>query len=204
MYVRELVETLLALARGDEGAPLDPEPCDLGAVAEEAVQSARAVAKDKVEIQYAPPAGQEPSASRMKPPASRRGLVLCDRGRVRQAVSILLDNAVKYTPKGGRVDVAVWESEEWAKIEVADTGIGISEDQLPLVFERFHRVDKARASSGAGLRLAIACQIAEVHGGSVEAKSSLGEGSTFTLSIPKKIPPPESSTTSRNLKNRQE
>ncbi|MBA3472353.1 MAG: HAMP domain-containing histidine kinase [Rubrobacter sp.] len=199
-YVRELVETLLALARGDEGAPLDPEPCNLGAVAEEAVQSARATAKDKVEIRYA----QEPPASHQEPPASRRGVVLCDRGRVRQAVSILLDNAVKYTPKGGRVSVAVYESEEWAKIEVADTGIGIAEDQLPLIFERFHRADKARASSGAGLGLAIARQIAEVHGGTVEAKSSLGEGSTFTLSIPKKIPPPEDSTTSRDPANRQE
>lgn len=179
-YVRELVETLLALARGDEGAPLDPEPCDLGAVAEEAVQSARAAAKDKVEIQYAqdPPAGQEP-------PASRRGVVLCDRGRVRQAISILLDNAVKYTPKGGRVTVAVWESEEWARIEVADTGIGIPEDQLPLVFERFHRADKARASSGAGLGLAIARQIAEVHGGRIEIESTPGEGSAFTLSLPR-------------------
>jgi signal transduction histidine kinase len=65
-------------------------------------------------------------------------------------------------------------------------------------------VDKARASSGAGLGLAIARQIAEVHGGTVEAKSSLGEGSTFTLSIPKKIPPPENSITSRDPANRQE
>jgi signal transduction histidine kinase len=57
--VQELVETLLALARGDEGAPLAPEPCDLGAVAEEAVQSAQAAAKDKVEIHYTPPAGRQ-------------------------------------------------------------------------------------------------------------------------------------------------
>ncbi len=80
--------------------------------------------------------------------------------------------------------MAVHESEEWAKIEVSDTGIGIPEDQLPLVFERFHRADQARASSGAGLGLAIAWQIAEAHGGKIEAKSSVGRGSTFTLSIP--------------------
>ena len=173
-YMRELVETLLALARGDEDASLDSEFCDLGAVAEEAVESARAAAKDKVAIGYAPP--------------ERPVVVLSDRGRVRQAVSILLDNAVKYTPKGGRVAVAVHESEEWAKIEVTDTGIGIPADQLPLVFERFHQADEARASSGAGLGLAIARQIAEAHGGRIEATSSLGEGSTFTLLLPRKRP----------------
>jgi two-component system, OmpR family, sensor kinase len=168
--MRELVETLLALARGDEDALQDSEFCDLGAVAEEAVKSARAAAKDKVSIWYAPP--------------ERSVTVFSNRCRVLQAVSILLDNAVKYTPKGGRVAVAVRESEEWAEIEVSDTGIGIPEDQLPLVFERFHRADEARASYGAGLGLAIARQIAEAHGGRIEAKSSLGEGSTFTLLLP--------------------
>jgi two-component system OmpR family sensor kinase len=173
-HMRELVETLLALARGDEDASLDPEFCDLGAVAEEAVESARAVAKDKVAIWYAPP--------------ERPIVVFFDRGRVRQAVSILLDNAVKYTPNGGRVAVAVHQSEEWAKVEVSDSGIGIPEDQLPLVFERFHQADEARASGGAGLGLAIARQIAEAHGGRIEAKSSLGEGSAFTLLLPRKHP----------------
>jgi signal transduction histidine kinase len=173
-HMRELVETLLALARRDEDASLDREFCDLGAVAEEAVESARAVAKDTVAVGYA---------------ASERPIVvLSDRGQIRQAVSILLDNAVKYTPNGGRVGVAVHESDEWAKIEVSDTGIGISEDQLPLVFERFHQADEARASGGTGLGLAIARQIAEAHGGRIEAKSSLGEGSTFTLLLPRKHP----------------
>jgi signal transduction histidine kinase len=74
------------------------------------------------------------------------------------------------------------------KIEVSDTGIGISKDQLPLVFERFHQADEARASGGAGLGLAIARQLAEAHGGMIEAKSSLGEGSTFTLLLPRKPP----------------
>jgi two-component system, OmpR family, sensor kinase len=173
-YMRELVETLLTLVRGDEEALLDPELCNLGVVAEEAVGSARAAATDKVEVEYIPP----------EPPI----IVSFDRGRVRQAISILLDNAVKYTPKGGRVAVDVHESEEWVKIEVSDTGIGISEDQLPLVFERFHQADEARASGGAGLGLAIAHQLAEAHGGTIEAKSSLGEGSTFTLLLPRKPP----------------
>jgi two-component system, OmpR family, sensor kinase len=171
-YMRELVETLLALARGDEDTSLVPEFCDLGAVAEETVESARAVAKDQVAIGYEPP----------ECPI----VVFSDRSRVRQAISILLDNAVKYTPKGGRVAVTVYESEEWARIEVSDTGIGIPEDQLPLVFERFHQADEARTSGGAGLGLAIVRQIAEAHGGRIEAKSSPGKGSTFTLLLPRK------------------
>ncbi len=177
--MRELVETLLTLARGDELALPDSEIRDLGSVTAEAVESARAAAKDKVEIRYAPP----------KHPV----VVLSDRGRVRQAVSILLDNAVKYTPKGGRVAVAVaaLESEEWAKVEVSDTGIGIPKDQLPLVFERFHQADEARASGGAGLGLAIARQIAEAHGGGIEVESAPGEGSTFTLLLPKRPFAPE-------------
>jgi two-component system, OmpR family, sensor kinase len=177
--MRKLVEALLALARGDEDVALDPEFCDLGATAEEAVGSARVTAKDKVAIGCTPP--------------KRPVIVFCDRGCVRQAISILLDNAVKYTPQGGRVEVAVRESEEWAKIEVSDTGIGISEDQLTLVFERFHRADEARTSGGAGLGLAIAHQIAEAHGGRIEAKSSLREGSTFSLLLPRKHPPTASS-----------
>ncbi len=174
--MRELVEALLALARGDEDAPLDLEFRDLGAIAEEAVESARAAAKDKVEIRYAHP--------------GHPVVVFCDRGCVHQAISILLDNAVKYTPKGGRVAVAVRESKEWAEIEVSDIGIGISKDQLPLVFERFHRVDEARASGGAGLGLAIARQIAEAHGGKIEVESAPGEGSTFTLLLPREARQP--------------
>ena len=72
------------------------------------------------------------------------------------------------------------------KIEVSDTGIGISEDQLPLVFERFHQADEARASGGAGLGLAIARQLAESHGGMIEAKSSLGGGLEVHVAAPEK------------------
>jgi signal transduction histidine kinase len=72
------------------------------------------------------------------------------------------------------------------EVAVSDTGAGIPEDQLPLVFERFYRADKARTRSGAGLGLAIARQIAEAHGGTIEAQSTPGTGSTFILRIPQK------------------
>jgi signal transduction histidine kinase len=91
-----------------------------------------------------------------------------DRGRLRQALSILLDNAVKYTPQGGRVSVKGMEEDGSVKIEVSDTGIGISEEQIPHVFDRFYRAEEARSTEGSGLGLAIARQIAEDHGGTLE------------------------------------
>ena len=169
--MRGLVEELLALSRGDEGAPLDVGRYDLAEVAEEAVQAARAAANGKVAVEYAGPEyGVEATF---------------DRGRVLQVAGILLDNAVKYTPEGGSVAVRAWDKDGRAALEVSDTGIGIPEDQLPLVFERFHRVDPSRTEEGAGLGLSIARQIAESHGGEIEARSVPGQGSTFILLIPK-------------------
>jgi len=167
--MRELVEELLALARGDEGAPLDLSSHDLGDVASEAVEVARAVG-GKLSITYVPPEDEVEA--------------IFDRGRIRQAASILLDNALKYTPEGGAVNVTVRRRDGRAEIEVTDTGIGISREQLPHIFERFHRADPSRTSSGAGLGLAIARQIAEAHGGDVHAVSEPDKGSTFILSIP--------------------
>ena len=174
--VQRLVEDLLALARGDEGAPLEPRLNDLGKVVEEAAQGAQATAGGKVDVGYVPPA--------------RRVEAVFDRGRVGQAAAILLDNAVKYTPRGGRVTATVRQKDGRVEMEVADTGIGIPDEQLPHVFERFYRADDARArgglsAGGAGLGLAIARQIAGAHGGSIEAESAPGKGSTFTLRLPK-------------------
>lgn len=168
--MRDLVEGLLALARGDEGAPMNPEPADLAEVAAEAVETTRAAADGKVAIGYAPPEGQT--------------LTTFDRDRVREAISILLDNSVKYTPQGGKVAVSVTKKVGWTGVGVADDGVGIPEEQLPLVFERFHRIDEARSEDGAGLGLPIARQIAEAHGGRIEVESEPGEGSTFTFWLP--------------------
>jgi two-component system OmpR family sensor kinase len=172
--MQRLVEGLLALTRGDEGAPLEIADHDLAAVAEEAARTARTAADGKVVVEYLP------TEQRVNAPF--------DHNRIQQVASILLDNAIKYTPIGGKVTVAVRETDGWAELEVSDTGVGIPEDQLPLVFERFYRADKARASSGAGLGLAIARQVAEAHGGRIEVESTPGEGSTFTLLLPKKLP----------------
>jgi signal transduction histidine kinase len=172
--MRHLAEELLALARGDEGAPLELKPQDIGAVAQEAMRIARDAAGGKVSVEYALP--------------EHKIIVVFDRSRVRQALSILLDNAVKYTPEGGEVRVWAHESDGQVGVTVRDTGVGIPEEELPRIFERFYRADKARTRGGAGLGLAIARQIAEAHGGTIEVRSTQGKGSTFILQIPQNGP----------------
>jgi signal transduction histidine kinase len=133
---------------------------------------------------------------------SRRGVTvqmkpapesLChgDEGLVRQLAMILLDNAVKYTPEGGRVEVELAGAERGYRITVADTGIGIPDEARPYVFRRFYRVDKARSrassehgGSGAGLGLAIGRWIAEAHQGTLELTRSGPGGSVFTAWLP--------------------
>jgi two-component system sensor histidine kinase SenX3 len=99
----------------------------------------------------------------------------------------LVDNAVKYTPPGGRVEVTGGFEGGEIVIRISDTGIGIPESKLPRIFERFYRVDKARskATGGTGLGLSIVKHTAENHGGRVTVESRLGEGSTFTVYLPR-------------------
>lgn len=168
--MERLVEELLCLAGGDEGAPMEPRCGDLGAVAAEAVKTAQGAAQGKVAVRYVQPEG--PVRANF------------DRARVGQALAILLDNAAKYTPPGGEVTVSVGEHDGWADLAVSDTGVGIPEDRIPQIFERFYRADEARNTGGAGLGLSIARQIAEAHGGTIAVESKPGEGSTFVFRIP--------------------
>ena len=172
--MRGLVEALLTLTRGDEDAPLDVGRHDLGAVAREAAETAENMAEGKVSVEFVPPEDAV--------------VATFDRERVLQVASIFLDNAVKYTQVGGNVTVRVGQGEDRVELAVSDTGVGIPEDQLPLVFERFYRADAARAERGAGLGLSIARQIAEAHRGTIEVRGKPGEGSTFVLLIPRRKP----------------
>lgn len=109
-------------------------------------------------------------------------LVNGDAHALRRLFLILIDNAVKYTPSGGRVLIALKANGNDAVVQVRDTGIGISQEDLPAIFERFYRADKARSrESGAGLGLSIAWWIAEVHRASIHVESVPGEGSTFEV-----------------------
>ena len=170
--MRDLVESLLTLTRGDEGAPLDVGRHDLAEIAQEAVETARDSADGRLSVEFVPP--------------DQGIMATFDRGRILQVASILLDNAVKYTPEGGTVTVGVRERGDRVELEVSDNGVGIREDELPLIFERFHRADAARAEDGAGLGLSIARQIAEAHGGTIEATSKVGAGSAFMLVLPRR------------------
>jgi signal transduction histidine kinase len=98
----------------------------------------------------------------------------------------LLDNAIRYTPEGGSVTIQLHRENGHARLTVRDTGIGIPTKDLPRIFERFYRVDKARAreTGGTGLGLSIVRHVAETHGGSVSVDSQLGAGSTFTVMLP--------------------
>lgn len=104
-----------------------------------------------------------------------------------RALFNLVENAVKYSCEGGSISLSAEKSKDWVIIRISDTGIGISSEELPNIFEPFYRVDRSRSRTvgGAGLGLALVKDIVERHGGSIEAKSTLGEGTVFTLVFPK-------------------
>jgi heavy metal sensor kinase len=106
--------------------------------------------------------------------------------RLREVFMNLVENAVRYTPAGGRIDVALSKEGKEALIRVSDTGIGIPEKDLPRLFDRFYRSDEARAMNpkGSGLGLAIAQRVVVAHGGRIDVASKIGKGTTFTLRFP--------------------
>jgi signal transduction histidine kinase len=112
--------------------------------------------------------------------------VEADRERVHQVLFNLVDNAVRFTPSGGDVTVSAQRHNGSVEISVTDTGVGISAEHLPRLFERFYRVDTARSrdDGGTGIGLAIARSVVEAHGGHLEARSVLGKGSVFTFDLP--------------------
>ena len=107
-----------------------------------------------------------------------------DRDRVEQVLLNLLYNAIKFTPPGGQVSVNAKTQGDYLIVSVSDTGVGIPTDDLPRVFERFYKADRARAGGGTGLGLAIAKHIIEAHHGRIWVDSVEGKGSTFSFSLP--------------------
>ncbi|MDH7475834.1 MAG: ATP-binding protein, partial [Anaerolineae bacterium] len=109
-----------------------------------------------------------------------------DRQRLQRVIANLLDNALKYTPAGGEVTLSLQREPGWVCLSVSDTGIGIPPEDLPHIFERFYRSDKARTrgKGGTGLGLAIAKWIAEAHNGRITVESAPNRGSTFTVWLP--------------------
>jgi two-component system, OmpR family, phosphate regulon sensor histidine kinase PhoR len=171
-----LVRDLLDLSRVERGT-LDVEPVDLvGLVKEVAGGYADAAEERRVKL-----------GTELRADVPVRG----DRAQLGLLLSSLLDNALRHTPAGGTVRVRLDAVEGRAVLQVADTGEGIPAGELSRVFERFYRVDKARArqTGGTGLGLAIVRHVAEAHGGRVRVDSELGAGSTFTVTLPVAGPP---------------
>jgi heavy metal sensor kinase len=170
----ELLENLLTLARADAGAAgMEMRPLDLAAHVQKARERAALLGLEKaLDITATTP--PEPV------------WVKADAIAIDRLLLILLDNAVKYSPSGGRCEIALSQSETHAQITVRDSGVGIPETELKSIFDRFYRVDRARSknSGGAGLGLAIARWIAEMHGGTIAAESKLGAGSVFQIRLP--------------------
>jgi len=112
-------------------------------------------------------------------------LIQADKDRIRQTIINLVHNAIKFNKSGGKVTVATSYNNQSVSLTITDTGIGISKDDLPRVFERFYKADKARTGSGSGLGLAIAKHTIQAHGGDIRAQSVEGKGSTFTFTLPR-------------------
>lgn len=112
--------------------------------------------------------------------------ITADKERIEQVLINIISNAIKYTPDGGRIDITASADDKEITVNVKDTGIGIPEEDLPHLFERFYRVEKSRTSEtgGTGLGLAIAKEIVEAHGGHISVSSKQGEGSTVTICLP--------------------
>ncbi len=113
--------------------------------------------------------------------------IMADRDRISQVLINLISNAVKYTEEGGEIRITLYDQGDTVNIQVEDNGIGISQEELPHIFERFYRTDKSRnrTTGGAGIGLAIVKSIVMAHDGKIEVESKENEGSCFTVMLPK-------------------
>jgi signal transduction histidine kinase len=172
----DLVDSLLTLARADEGRfDIYPKPIEVEPLIREVYETAVILGED---------AGLQLSL-----PTLEDAVIMGDRTRLRQLLLNLITNAIKYTPRGGRVELSVTRRpNDEISITVRDTGIGISANDLPHVFDRFWRADRARSRSsergGFGLGLSISQWIVQAHGGTITVQSRLGRGSIFTVVLP--------------------
>lgn len=171
----DLVDSLLTLARADEGRfDLLREPVELEPLARDVFETALILGEDAGLV--------------VTMPRAENCVVNGDRTRLRQLFLNLITNAIKYTPRGGEVELSLTAAEQEASFSVRDTGIGIAAIDLPNIFDRFYRADRVRARQsergGFGLGLSISQWIAQAHGGTLTVQSRLHRGSTFTVTLP--------------------
>jgi two-component system phosphate regulon sensor histidine kinase PhoR len=179
--LNQLILDLLSLARIESGQEMfEHGPLCLVPILESCVESHRDRAQSKNLSLIFESGGLDEDT-----------MVLADEEAIRQIVDNLIDNALKYTPEGGSVSVTCHSDQNSASIEVADTGLGIPRDDLPRIFERFYRVDKARSRElgGTGLGLSIVKHLMQSIGGQIDVTSRAGSGSRFTVHLPRCLVP---------------
>ncbi len=173
LRMTSIIEGLILLAKADSGTvKLERKPTRLDSLAGEIKEDAEILAEQK-KISV--------SISKLE-----EITVLGDPVRLRQLMLNLVDNAIKYTPKGGRIILSLERNDGNASFSVEDSGVGIPPGELKKIFDRFYRVDKSRSRlpDGLGLGLSISKWVAEAHGGALHAESKLGSGSKFTVVLP--------------------
>jgi two-component system phosphate regulon sensor histidine kinase PhoR len=173
-HLTRMVAELTQLTRIEAGqAELQMEPVDLNALIDEAITELAPLAeRQKVTVSKDLPLDL-PS-------------VLADKDRIRQTIINLVHNAIKFNRPNGKVTVSTTYDSNSISVSVRDSGIGISKEDLPHIFERFYKADKARSGGGSGLGLAIAKHTIQAHGGEIWAESEEGKGSVFTFRLPRK------------------
>jgi PAS domain S-box-containing protein len=172
--IRGMVEELMTLAQMDSWKyQLEVGPANMSTVVQTAIESVEAKAQRFGIKIYFDDAGEH--------------RCICDVQKLYQVFINLLDNAIKYSNSGARVDVEIEEDDSTLTVRIRDTGVGIPKEDLNQLFERFYRVDKdrSRATGGSGLGLAISRQIVEMHGGSISVESEVDVGSVFEVRLPK-------------------
>jgi signal transduction histidine kinase len=163
-----LIADLLTLARSDAGRPLRQEPVPLAPLIGDVVRRLGVLHPERILQELQPEA-----------------LALGDRDALTQVLLILLDNALKFTPPEGTVTITTAAHADQVVLQVKDSGVGIAPDALPHIFERFYQGDTARTGTGTGLGLAIARAMVEGQHGSIAVASRPGQGSTFTVTLPR-------------------
>jgi two-component system phosphate regulon sensor histidine kinase PhoR len=169
----QMVAELTQLSRIESGqAELKKEPVNLNALVDEILLEMKPLAERQRVV----------FTKELSPDLP---LIQADKDRIRQTIINLVHNAIKFNKLGGKVTVSTNYDDKSVTLSVTDTGIGISKDDLPHVFERFYKADKARAGGGSGLGLAIAKHTIQAHGGEIRAQSEEGKVSTFTFKLPR-------------------
>jgi heavy metal sensor kinase len=166
-----MLDTLMDISEAETGVmKLDLKRVNVSALIEGVVELYRYVAEDKGII--------------VRSKSSKDLSLTADPNRMRQILANLLDNAIKYTPSGGRIDIEAHQGEEKIVILVKDTGIGIQPEELPRIWDRLYRCDQSRSQKGLGLGLSLVKAVVQAHKGQIEVFSEPGKGSTFKIYLP--------------------